>query len=137
LAPQPPRGKHNRTAATARHEKAAAVEKPHRRHGSAKDGRPPDLIQLHFRGKTNEIRLDSREYARMRKKVTGTRHVDRVRKAAHHHQLRARRRAGAPGRGRGQLAVLFVTGYLRPAIKLGAVDLWPDRLMPAGADWER
>ena len=31
----------------------------------------------------------------------------------------------------------FVTGYLRPAIKHGSVDLWLDRLMPGGADWER
>ena len=31
----------------------------------------------------------------------------------------------------------FVTGYLRPAIKHGAVDLWIDRLMPGGAEWER
>ena len=31
----------------------------------------------------------------------------------------------------------FVTGYLRPAIKHGAVDLWLDRLMLGGADWER
>src|SRR5271157_3701855 len=31
----------------------------------------------------------------------------------------------------------FVTGYLRPAIKHSAVDLWLDRLMPGGADWER
>src|SRR5277367_5797335 len=31
----------------------------------------------------------------------------------------------------------FVTGYLRPAIKHGAVDLWLDGLMPGGADWER
>jgi len=31
----------------------------------------------------------------------------------------------------------FVTGYLRPATKHGAVDLWLDRLMPGGADWER
>ncbi len=31
----------------------------------------------------------------------------------------------------------FVTGYLRPAIKHGAVELWIDRLMPGGADWER
>ena len=30
-----------------------------------------------------------------------------------------------------------MTGYLRPAIKQGAVDLWIDRLMPGGADWER
>jgi len=30
----------------------------------------------------------------------------------------------------------FVSGYLRPAIKQGAVDLWIDRLMPGGADWE-
>jgi tetratricopeptide (TPR) repeat protein len=29
-----------------------------------------------------------------------------------------------------------VTGYLRPAIKHGAVDLWLDRLMPLGANWE-
>lgn len=29
----------------------------------------------------------------------------------------------------------FVTGYLRPAIKHGAVDLWLDRIMPGGADW--
>jgi hypothetical protein len=31
----------------------------------------------------------------------------------------------------------FVTGYLRPAIKHGAVDLWIDRLMSGGTDWER
>jgi hypothetical protein len=31
----------------------------------------------------------------------------------------------------------FVTGYLRPAIKHGAVDLWLDRLISGGADWER
>ena len=31
----------------------------------------------------------------------------------------------------------FVTGYLRPAIEHGAVELWIDRLMPGGADWER
>jgi hypothetical protein len=31
----------------------------------------------------------------------------------------------------------FVTGYLRPAIKKGAVDLWLDRLMLGVADWER
>src|SRR5208337_1742653 len=31
----------------------------------------------------------------------------------------------------------FVTGYLRPAMKHGAVDLWLDLLMPGGADWER
>jgi len=30
----------------------------------------------------------------------------------------------------------FVTGYLKPAIKHGAVDLWLDRLMPGGANWE-
>ncbi len=31
----------------------------------------------------------------------------------------------------------FVTGYLRPAVKHGAVEIWIDRLMPGGADWER
>jgi hypothetical protein len=31
----------------------------------------------------------------------------------------------------------FVTSYLRPAIKHGLADLWLDRLMPGGADWER
>ena len=31
----------------------------------------------------------------------------------------------------------FVTGYLRPAIKHGAVDLWLDRLLLGGDDWER
>jgi hypothetical protein len=30
-----------------------------------------------------------------------------------------------------------VTGYLRPAIELGAVELWIDRMMLGGADWER
>jgi hypothetical protein len=30
-----------------------------------------------------------------------------------------------------------VTGYLRPAIKHGKVDLWLDRLMHGDADWER
>ena len=29
----------------------------------------------------------------------------------------------------------FVTGYLKPAIKHGAVDLWLDRLIP-GSDWQ-
>jgi hypothetical protein len=31
----------------------------------------------------------------------------------------------------------FVTGYLRAAIKHGAADIWLDRLMAGGADWER
>ncbi len=31
----------------------------------------------------------------------------------------------------------FVTGYLRPAVKHGAVEIWIDRLMRGGADWER
>ena len=31
----------------------------------------------------------------------------------------------------------FVTGYLRPAVKQGAVEIWVDWLMPGGADWER
>ena len=31
----------------------------------------------------------------------------------------------------------FVTGYLRPAIKHGAVELFLDQLMPGGTDWER
>jgi hypothetical protein len=31
----------------------------------------------------------------------------------------------------------FVTGYLRPALKQGAVDIWVDRLMRGGEDWER
>jgi hypothetical protein len=35
-----------------------AVEKPHPRHDLTKDRRPPDLIQLHYRGKTREIRLE-------------------------------------------------------------------------------
>ena len=30
----------------------------------------------------------------------------------------------------------FVTDYLKPAVKHGAVDLWLDRLMSGGADWE-
>jgi hypothetical protein len=30
----------------------------------------------------------------------------------------------------------FVTDYLKPAIKSGAIDLWFDRLMPSGAGWE-
>jgi hypothetical protein len=30
-----------------------------------------------------------------------------------------------------------VKDYLRPAEKHGAVELWIDRLMPGGADWER
>ena len=31
----------------------------------------------------------------------------------------------------------FVTGYLRPAVKHGAVDLWLDRLISGGGEWER
>jgi hypothetical protein len=30
----------------------------------------------------------------------------------------------------------FVTGYLRPAVKHGAVDIWIDRLMRGGDDWD-
>jgi tetratricopeptide (TPR) repeat protein len=30
----------------------------------------------------------------------------------------------------------FVTGHLRPAVKFGAAELWIDRMMPGGADWE-
>src|SRR5208283_3590292 len=30
----------------------------------------------------------------------------------------------------------FVTGYLKPAIKHDAVELWLDRLLPGGDDWE-
>lgn len=29
----------------------------------------------------------------------------------------------------------FVTGYLKPAERRGAVEVWTDRLMPGGADW--
>ncbi len=29
----------------------------------------------------------------------------------------------------------FVTGYLKPAEKRGAVEVWTDRLMPGGVDW--
>jgi len=31
----------------------------------------------------------------------------------------------------------FVTGYLRPAVKHGAVEIWIDALMKGGTDWER
>ena len=31
----------------------------------------------------------------------------------------------------------FVTGYLRPAVKHGAVEIWLDGLIKGGADWER
>jgi hypothetical protein len=37
----------------------ATAEKPHGRHGLTKDRRSPDLIQLHYRGKTEEIRLET------------------------------------------------------------------------------
>jgi hypothetical protein len=30
----------------------------------------------------------------------------------------------------------FVTGYLRPAVKHGAVEIWLDEMMQGGADWE-
>src|SRR5271157_5407931 len=30
----------------------------------------------------------------------------------------------------------FVTGYLRPAVKQGAVEIWIDRLMRGGDDWD-
>ena len=72
----------------------------------------------------------------MLKRRDGSHHVDRGQKAAHRHQLRPRRRAGEPAEGEVKW-LSFVTGYLRPAIKHGAVDLWIDRLMPGGADWER
>jgi hypothetical protein len=35
------------------------VEKSHPRRDPIKDRRPPDVIQLHYRGKTKEIRLES------------------------------------------------------------------------------
>ena len=53
------------TTATARHERPRAAEKPHRRHGLAEERRSPDLIQLHYRGKTSEIRLDLFKSGRM------------------------------------------------------------------------
>jgi hypothetical protein len=31
----------------------------------------------------------------------------------------------------------FVTGYLRPALKHGAVEIWVDRLMKGGDDWDK
>ena len=31
----------------------------------------------------------------------------------------------------------FVTGYLRPAERQGAVEIWSDRLMPGSADWRQ
>ena len=31
----------------------------------------------------------------------------------------------------------FVTGYLRPAVKQGAVEIWVDRLMRGGEDWNQ
>jgi hypothetical protein len=31
----------------------------------------------------------------------------------------------------------FVTGYLRPALKHGAVEIWVDRLMRGGEDWDQ
>jgi hypothetical protein len=31
----------------------------------------------------------------------------------------------------------FVTGYLRPALKHGAVEIWIDRLMKGGEDWDQ
>ena len=30
----------------------------------------------------------------------------------------------------------FVTDYLQPAVKRGAVEIWTDRLMPGGEDWD-
>jgi hypothetical protein len=40
--------------------------------------------------------------------------------------------------GEGQVRWLsFVVGHLRPAEKHGAVEIWLDRQMPGGADWER
>ncbi len=29
----------------------------------------------------------------------------------------------------------FVTGFLKPAERKGAVEIWTDRVMPGGADW--
>jgi hypothetical protein len=58
----PPRGEHNHDS---RHERPAAVEKPHRRHGSAKDRRPAASNAAVLPVKQSEIRLDSREFGWM------------------------------------------------------------------------
>ena len=40
--------------------------------------------------------------------------------------------------GEGEVRWLsFVVGHLRPAEKHGAVEIWLDRLIEGGADWER
>jgi hypothetical protein len=62
----------------------------------------------------------------------GTRHADRAQTAVYRHADEPEK----PAEGEVKWLSL-VTGYLRPAIKSGAVDLWIDRLMPGGADWER
>jgi hypothetical protein len=54
--PAPPRGEHNQTAARRGMNGLVAAEKPHRRHDLTKGRASPDLIQLHYRGKTKEIR---------------------------------------------------------------------------------
>jgi TIR domain len=113
-----------------------AVENPHRHHGLAKDGRPPSLIQLHFRGKTKEIRLDLSNRDRM---VEVRRNPPMPNESGKPLIVISYAHADEPeSPAGGEVKWLsFVTGYLKPAIKHGAVDLWIDRLMPGGAGWER
>jgi hypothetical protein len=58
----PSRGEHNHHSG---HERLSAVEKAHRRHGSAKNRRPAASNAAVLAVKQSEIRLDSREFGWM------------------------------------------------------------------------
>jgi hypothetical protein len=91
---------------------------------------------MHYHGKSKEIRLDSREFARM---VISATEPAMPTESGKPLIVISYAHADEPEHpAEGEVKWLsFVTGYLRPAIKHGAVDLWLDRLMPGGVDWER
>jgi hypothetical protein len=64
----------------------------------------------------------------------GTRHANRAQKAARRHQLAHADEPEHPAEGEVKW-LSFVTGYLRPAIQYGGLDLWLDRLVPGGIEW--
>jgi hypothetical protein len=84
---------------------------------------------------TNVIRLDSRRFARM---VIGATEPAMPTESGKPLIVISYAHADEPEHpAEGEVKWLsFVTGYLRPAIKHGAVDLWLDQLIPGGADWE-
>jgi hypothetical protein len=93
-------------------------------------------MQLHYCRKTKEIRLDSRECGRMLKAATEPAMPTEPKKPLIFISYAHADEPEHPAEGEVKW-LSFVTGYLRPAIKHLAVDLWTDWRIPGGADWER